>query len=99
MKFSRVCTSCLLGYKDPLSLANGHSYLTPLAVLPNTGLRPSFKNLLWLLLKKANKLESRLPGGCYKQCCDEHWGTPVSFSSGFLGVYAQEWDCWVIWQF
>ena len=26
-------------------------------------------------------------------------GTRVSFSSGFLGVYAQEWDCWVIWQF
>ena len=26
-------------------------------------------------------------------------GTRVSFSSGFLGVYAQQWDCWVIWQF
>ena len=37
--------------------------------------------------------------GYYKQCCDEHWGTRVSFRSGFLGVYAQEWDCWVIWQF
>ena len=23
-------------------------------------------------------------------------GTPVS---GFLHVYAQQWDCWVIWQF
>ena len=23
----------------------------------------------------------------YKQCCDEHWGTRVSFSSGFLSVY------------
>ena len=23
----------------------------------------------------------------------------VSFNSGFLGVYAQQWDCWVIWQF
>ena len=34
-----------------------------------------------------------------KQCCDEHWGAPVSFRSGFLGVYAQKWDCWVIWQF
>ena len=22
-----------------------------------------------------------------KQCCDEHWGTRVSFNSGFLGVY------------
>ena len=38
------------------------------------------------------------PGYC-KQCCDEHWGTHVSFNSGFLGVYAQQWDCWVIWQF
>ena len=37
--------------------------------------------------------------GCYKQCCDEHWGARVSFNSGFLGVYAQQWDCWVIWQF
>ena len=27
----------------------------------------------------------------------EHWGTRVSFDSGFLGVYAQQWDCWVIW--
>ena len=30
---------------------------------------------------------------------NEHWGARVSFRSGFLGVYAQEWDCWVIWQF
>ena len=37
--------------------------------------------------------------GSYKQCCDEHWGTRVSFHSGFLGVYAQQWDCWVLWQF
>ena len=37
--------------------------------------------------------------GYYKQCCDEHWGTCVSFNSGFLGVYAQQWDCWVIWKF
>ena len=26
-------------------------------------------------------------------------GVHVTFRSGFLGVYAQEWDCWVIWQF
>ena len=26
-------------------------------------------------------------------------GTRVSFNSGFLGVYAQQWDCWVFWQF
>ena len=37
--------------------------------------------------------------GYRKQCCDEHWGTRVSFNSGFLGVYAQEWECWVIRQF
>ena len=34
--------------------------------------------------------------GYYKQCCDEHWGTRVSFNSGVLSVYAQQWDCWVI---
>ena len=43
--------------------------------------------------------------GCFhalaigKQCCNEEWGTCVSFNSVFLGVYAQQWDCWVIWQF
>ena len=31
-----------------------------------------------------------LPCPCYyKQCCEEHWGTRVSFNSGFLGVYAR----------
>ena len=34
--------------------------------------------------------------GYYKQCCNEQWGTCVSFNSGFLGEYAQQWDCWVI---
>ena len=28
-----------------------------------------------------------------------HWGTRVSFPSGFLSVYAQQWDCWIIRQF
>ena len=42
--------------------------------------------------------------GCFHvlaiiNCCDEHWGTCVSFSSGFLSVYAQQWNCWVIWHF
>ena len=39
--------------------------------------------------------------GYCKQCCDEHWGTCtcVAFSSGFLGVYAPQWDCWVMKQF
>jgi len=35
----------------------------------------------------------------YKQFCTEHWRTRVSFSSGFLSVYAQQWDFWVIRQF
>ena len=26
-------------------------------------------------------------------------GTRVSFNSGFLSVYAQQWDYWVVWQF
>ena len=38
------------------------------------------------------------PSYC-EQCCNEYWGTHVSFNSGFLGVYAQQWGCWVIWQF
>ena len=37
--------------------------------------------------------------GYSKQCCDEHWGTRVSFNSGFLSVFTLKWDCWVIWQF
>ena len=41
-----------------------------------------------------------LPCSSYcKQCCNEHWGARVSFNSGFLSVYAQQGDCWVIWQF
>ena len=53
-------------------------------------------------------LSIRLADGCLgcfqalaycKQCFDEHWGTHVSLNSGFLGVYAQQWDCWVVWQF
>ena len=27
------------------------------------------------------------------------WGTGVSFVSDFLSVYAQQGDCWVLWQF
>ena len=38
------------------------------------------------------------PGYC-KQSWDEHWGTRVSFSSGFLGVYAQQWECCIIFVF
>ena len=37
--------------------------------------------------------------GYYKQCCNEYWGTCVSFNSCFLSVYALQWNCWVVWQF
>jgi len=33
------------------------------------------------------------------QCYDEHWDKRVSFNSHFFGVYAQQWDCWIVWQF
>ena len=29
----------------------------------------------------------------------KHFSTHISFNSGFLSVYVQQWDCWVIWQF
>ena len=38
------------------------------------------------------------PGYC-KQYCSEHCGTCLFLNYGFLRVYAQQWDCWVIWQF
>ena len=38
------------------------------------------------------------PGYC-KQCCSEYWSTCVFQNWGLLRVYAQQWDCWVIWQF
>ena len=34
--------------------------------------------------------------GYYKQCCNEYWGSCVSSNSGFLSVYAQKWDWWII---
>ena len=41
-----------------------------------------------------------LPSLSYcKHCWDEHWGTCVSFNSGFLSVCAHQWDCWVAWHF
>ena len=38
--------------------------------------------------------------GYCKQCCYEYWGACI-FSNQSLHlfwVYAQEWDCWIIWQ-
>ena len=55
----------------------------------------------FLIHLSADGWTSRLlpcPSYC-KQWCDEHWGTRVSFNSGFRGVYAQQWDCWVMWEF
>ena len=40
--------------------------------------------------------DGHLCPGYYKQCSNEYRDTCVSFNSGFLGVYAQQWDCWVI---
>ena len=57
---------------------------------------PMFITALFIIARTWK--QPRCPG-YYKQCCDEHWGTRVSFNSGFLSVYAQQWDCWVIRQF
>ena len=35
--------------------------------------------------------------GCRKQRCHESWGTCVFLTCGFLCVYAQEWNCQVMW--
>ena len=36
---------------------------------------------------------------CCSHVCKTPQFKPAYFRSGLLGVYAQEWDCWVIWQF
>ena len=36
------------------------------------------------------------PGYC-KQSCNEHFGTWLFLNYGLLRVYAQQWDCWVVW--
>ena len=63
----------------------------PLLLLPS--IFPSIR-----VFSNESVLCIRCLGDC-KQCFSEHWGTRISFSSGFLSVYAQQWDCWVIWQF
>ena len=37
--------------------------------------------------------------GYCKCCCSEHWVHVISSNFVFLLVYAQEWDCWIIWKF
>ena len=32
-----------------------------------------------------------------KLCYYEHWGIVIILNYGFLQIYAQEWDCWIIW--
>ena len=36
--------------------------------------------------------------GYCKQHCSERWGACIPVNHGFLWIYAQEWDCWIIWQ-
>ena len=33
-----------------------------------------------------------------KYCCNEHWGVFIFLNNSFLWIYAQEWDCWIIWK-
>ena len=64
--------------------------------LPNPGIEPRSPAL------QADSLpaepQGKSPSYC-KQCCSERWSTCVFFNNCFLRVYAQQWDCWVIWQF
>ena len=42
----------------------------------------------------------RLPqclGHC-KECCSEHWSASIFSNYRFAWIYAQEWDCRVIWK-
>ena len=70
--------------------------------LPGSSIHGIFQArvLEWVAIAFSEWTSRSLPCPSYcKQCCDEHWGTCVSFNSGFLGVYAQQWHCWVIRQF
>ena len=40
-----------------------------------------------------------VPGlSCCKQSCNEHWSAYIFLNYGFLWIYVQEWDCWVMQQ-
>ena len=41
-----------------------------------------------IIKEKGNKRVPVFKRHDYKQYCDEHWGTRVTFNSGFLSVYA-----------
>ena len=36
--------------------------------------------------------------GYYKQCFYEHWGACIFLNWSVVWIYAQEWDCWILWQ-
>ena len=61
---------------------------------------PRFSGIDKLILKLYGKPEvlGQLKQS-FKKVGDEHWGTRVPFPSGFISVYAQQWDCWIIRQF
>ena len=35
--------------------------------------------------------------GCCEWCCYEHKGACIFLNCSFVWMYAQEWDCWIIW--
>ena len=37
--------------------------------------------------------------GYRESCCYEHTVACIFLNCGFIQIYAQEWDCWIIWQF
>ena len=37
--------------------------------------------------------------GYCEQCCYKYRGPYIFFSESFFWLYAQEWGCWIIWQF
>ena len=34
-----------------------------------------------------------------EQCCDEHMHSCILLNRCFVWIYAQEWNCWITWQF